>query len=101
MRKVKFNALINVFTLIFFIASATSGIIVWTILPSRSNVTLGGGKLPQENPEALGQQFLQLSRNNWMDIHTYASLMFIILVVSHDVLHWSWFKRLPKILSRS
>ena len=101
MLKVKFNALINVFILIFFIASATSGIIVWIVLPSESNVTLGGGKLPQGNQQPLGQQFLRLSRNNWMDIHTYTSLIFIVLVVAHDVLHYRWFKRLPKILSRA
>ena len=100
MKKVKFNALINIFTLIFFIASGISGIIIWIILPDGDSVMLKDTRLPQEDKVMLDRQFLCLSRHNWMDIHTYTSLVFIILVLSHDALHWSWFKRLPRILSR-
>jgi len=100
MRRVKFNALINVFTLIFFILSGISGIIIWVVIPSLDSVMLGGTNYLEGGRVMPDRSFLYFPRDSWMGLHIYSSAVFIILVVSHDVLHLSWFRKLPKILSR-
>jgi len=89
MNKAKLNILIDIFSLIFFLVSLISGIIVWTVLPSGSGFQ--GGR-------DLAGQFLGLPRHDWVSIHTISSLIFVIITICHHVLHWNWFKNLPKII---
>jgi len=79
MKRVKLNALIDIFSLIFFLVSLISGIVLWIVLPS------GGG-------------FQGINRRGWINIHIISSLVFAILVICHHILHWNWFKNLAKII---
>ncbi|MGB6681958.1 MAG: DUF4405 domain-containing protein [Candidatus Bathyarchaeia archaeon] len=98
MKSKRFNAIVNIAILLFFFIATISGIIVWLVLPR----SYGLGFQPSNSSQYLGEtpstRFLELSRHNWIDIHIISSLIFVIVVVLHDVLHWKWFKSLPKIL---
>jgi len=98
MNNKRFNAVVNIIILLFFVISAISGIIIWLILPGGYGFGWGQSKLFQDAGETLSKKFLELSLHNWMSIHIYSSIIFLILVVLHDILHWKWFKSLPKIL---
>jgi len=100
MKKVKLNALINILTLAFFITSAVSGIIMWIFLPTGDGLSQDRLQLSQGLGGKLDTVFFGLPRRTWSDLHTYSGLILITLVVSHDVLHWRWYKNLPRILGR-
>ena len=100
MKKVRLNALINILTLLFFITSAVSGIILWVFLPSGDSLSQDKLLLSQGLGGELERVFFGLSRSTWSDLHIYSGLIFIILVVTHDMLHWRWYKNLPRILAR-
>jgi len=76
---VKFNAVVNILSLLFFIISAFSGFVLMFLFPP------GGG----------GLTFLGFVRHKWINIHTQSSVIFILLVVVHLMLHWNYFKNLP------
>ena len=46
----------------------------------------------------LGDVSFGLARHDWKGIHNISSIIFVILVVIHLVLHWRWVKNIPKIL---
>ena len=91
----RFNAIVNITILLFFLIAAFSGIIIWLVLPES---TIDFQTYSSKDVGKTSAIFLELSRHNWVDIHIVSSLIFVILVVLHDVLHWKWFKSLPKIL---
>jgi len=90
MRRSKINAVVDVIALLVFVFSTFSGVVLWQVLPS------GGGYRGGRSPTSL--DFWGLARHDWMDIHNISSLMFVVLVVIHLILHWNWFKNLMKTL---
>jgi hypothetical protein len=98
MNNKRFNAVLNIIILLFFVISAISGIIIWLILPGGYGFGLYEFKSFQDASETLSDNFLGFPRHTWINIHIYSSTIFVILVVLHDILHWRWFRSLPKIL---
>jgi hypothetical protein len=39
-----------------------------------------------------------MTRHEWGDIHFYLSALFVILMVVHIILHWTWIKNYFKSL---
>ena len=93
----RFNAIVNITILFFFLIATISGIIIWLVLPG-SSLGFQPANSSQDAGKTSSMIFLEVPRHNWIDIHIFSSLIFVILVVLHDVLHWKWFKTLPKIL---
>ncbi|MEM2942507.1 MAG: DUF4405 domain-containing protein [Candidatus Bathyarchaeia archaeon] len=100
MRRVRLNALINIFTLAFFVTSATSGVILWLFLPCEDSSSQDRSRIFDEAGAGSMHHLFTVSRRAWTDLHTCSGLIFIVLVVSHDVLHWRWYRNLPRILAR-
>lgn len=98
MKSKRFNAIVNIAILLFFLIATISGIIIWLVLPGSYSLGFQPSNSSQDPGEISSKRFLEMSRHNWIDIHIISSLIFVILVVLHDVLHWKWFKSLPKIL---
>jgi hypothetical protein len=98
MNNKRFNAVVNIIILLFFVISVISGIIIWLILPGGYGFGWDQSKFFQDAGQTLSKKFMELSRHNWINIHIYSNVIFVILVVLHDILHWKWFKSLPKIL---
>jgi len=88
--KNKINIIVDVFAFICFLVSGFAGIILWQVLPSGNGFRGGRGEL-EEN------LFWGFARHQWNDVHTYAGLIFIVLVLLHLILHWGWIKNVPKL----
>ena len=82
--KFKINALVNVLAFIALLFSAVSGFVLWFALPRGSGNT--------------GEIFLEIARHSWTSIHNYSSLIFVLFVAVHLVLHFNWIKNIGKML---
>lgn len=85
------NLIVNIISFIAALISLFSAIIIWQVLPSGQGFMGGRGEI-EDN------LFLGLARHNWMDVHTFSSLIFIGLIIIHLILHWQWIKSLPKMI---
>ncbi|GAI03609.1 unnamed protein product [marine sediment metagenome] len=85
MNKVKLRAIVNIFSLFSFIISVISGLVMRSF-PS------GSGRS--------GITIWEVTKLQWREIHYYTNLIFIVLILIHLYLYWSYFKNLPKLLFR-
>jgi len=67
----------NVTSFILFVILCSTGLINWIVLP--------------RGHEARGNALVSL-RHFFMAIHEYAALIFIVVIVIHIVLHWTYIK---------
>jgi len=77
MNKNKIKLLVDVGMFIDFLLLAFSGFVLKFMLPR------GSGKL--------GGEFI-FSRETWLLIHDWTSIILIILLISHLILNWLWIK---------
>jgi hypothetical protein len=83
MKKTDVNVIINVAAFILFLLLASTGLLIWLVLPSgHGYLTIWG-----------------MNRHVWGDIHFWIALSFLVLIVIHLILHWSWIKSM--LFSRS
>jgi len=76
-RKTRKFWLINVLSFIFFIVLSITGLINWLLLP--------------KGYEARGSYLVSL-RHFFIEIHEWAAVGFMVTIVIHIVLHWSYVK---------
>ena len=88
------NLLVNVLSFFSFLVSTASGLVLWQILPLGYGYRGGRGVLTE-------LLFLGLGRPDWLRIHNISSLIFVVLIVFHIALHWSWVKNLPRKFGHS
>jgi len=67
---------------VFFFLTMLSGLVAWLVLPSGG---YRGGRNPFFNATLFG-----LSRHNWNDLHLWAGLVMLSIVILHLILHWQW-----------
>jgi hypothetical protein len=91
MKGIKLRAWGNIFLFLSFLVSAFSGLILGYVLPGGNGFRGGRGLVDVS-------VFLSLGRGEWVDIHTYSGLVFLVLAIIHFVVHWNWIKNLPKLL---
>jgi len=75
--KVKLNYFIDSLLAVSFFVVAATGLIIFFFLPE--GVRRGGC-----------QEFLGIIKQNYINIHNWSGILFIILVAVHLVLHWQW-----------
>ncbi|MGQ9543858.1 MAG: DUF4405 domain-containing protein [Candidatus Bathyarchaeia archaeon] len=92
MKRSRLNAIVNVLPLVLFLVSITSGLFLWQILPGGDGLGFRGGL------GFKGQAFIGIPRLVWLDLHIYSSILFACSIALHHLLHWNWFKSLPRIL---
>ena len=75
-------------TLLFWLVAASaalmvfefvSGIILWFVLPSGQGARLSGSA-----------SVWGLDRHTWIDLHNWAALMLIAVLIAHVAMHWKW-----------
>jgi hypothetical protein len=81
-RQARVNFSLDTALFLAFFVINISGLIIWLILPS-------GGFQGGRNP-AYGATLLMLTRHNWKDLHLWASLAMIAVMIFHVTLHWPW-----------
>jgi hypothetical protein len=96
MRRNTVNFIIDFVSLVVLAALAATGLIIKFVLPPGTG---GRGRLlhsgaGREHVKTL----LSMSRHQWGDIHFYLSVVFVVLIIVHVVLHWAWIKSQIKSL---
>ena len=86
MKRITINALIDIGCLLTFIPSLISGLVLYLVLPS------GGGR------GSSWAMYLGITRNQWLTMHDYTSLIFTALLIIHLLLHWKFFRHINKCL---
>jgi len=83
MRKPDVNLMINVAAFILFLLLASTGFLIWLVLPAgHGYLTVWG-----------------MNRHIWGDIHFWIAISFLFLISVHLILHWSWINTM--LFSRS
>lgn len=85
MKRIALNAVVDIGCLITFIPSAISGLVLYFALPAGGR---GSGWI----------EFLGIPRNQWVAMHNNSSLLFVVLLTLHLLLHWKFFWHLPQYL---
>jgi len=71
-----------------------TGFIIKYILPPGSGRGYGrgfrGGRGGEAAPVEQIRQFLSLGRHDWGDVHFYLAVVFVVLMIIHVILHWTW-----------
>jgi len=88
MRKSDFLFILAFLLFLLSLLEAVSGFILWLVIPRGGGG--GGGR------EGVEQVFWNLTRTNWIDIHDWAAVALLALVIVHIILHWKWISRMFK-----
>ncbi len=87
MAKPIINYWIDVLMLLSFIITSATGLIMLFFLPS--GVRAGGYQI-----------FWGIIKHNWVSIHIWSGIIFMILVAVHFILHWYWMAKMTKRILR-
>jgi len=82
MKKALKNYIVFVILALLFMFQVISGFVMWFGLPKKS-----GGEL-----------FLGLNRTGWLDIHNVVSVLMILVILYHVLIHWKWIVYNTKVL---
>lgn len=81
-KQARLNFSLDSLLFVTFFLTGLSGLVAWLIVP-------GGGYQGGRNPY-YGVTLLGLTHHNWSDLHLWASLAMMVIVVVHLALHWRW-----------
>jgi hypothetical protein len=81
-RQARINFSLNAVLFVAFFLANLSGLLLWLILPRGG---FQGGRNPFYNAT-----LLSLTRYQWQDLHLWAGLAMIVILINHLVLHWDW-----------
>ena len=84
------NFIVDFISFVNLLGLAFTGFIMKYILPPGTGGygrLLHGGRGREEI-----KYFWSMTRHEWGDIHFYLAVGFVILMVVHIILHWSWIK---------
>lgn len=92
MRRTTLNFIVDAVSFVDLLLLAVTGSIMrWVLPPGSGGHGQGGGfhggRGPMEARELLG-----LGRHDWGDVHAVLALLFLLLILVHIVLHWTWIK---------
>ncbi len=93
MRPTTLNLAVDLICLVDLLLLGATGAILRWVLPPGSGGGHGsaggfrGGRGPVEVKDLLG-----LGRHDWGDVHFVLALLFVLLILVHIVLHWTWIK---------
>ena len=83
--KSKINYILDLLMAVSFFVVTITGLVMFFFLPS--GVRRGGY-----------QEFLGITKQNWVDIHNWSGIILIMVVVIHLILHWNWIVGMTKML---
>jgi hypothetical protein len=89
----KINYWVDVVIGIAFLAAAFSGLVLLF-------AGHGGGYRGGRNPEYF-RSILFFTRDGWREFHRWSTIIMVVGVVGHFVLHWNWFVCMTRNLFKS
>jgi hypothetical protein len=96
MKRSSLNFIVDLVAFLNLLCLASTGYIMKYILPPGT-----GGRGRQMHGGIGGEHIKELwsmTRHEWGAIHFYLALLFVILMVVHIILHWTWLKNYLKSL---
>lgn len=109
MRRTTVNFIVDLVGFVDLLLLIATGAIMKWVLPPGSGGGGHGYGYGFRGGRGLGpgggqvQQMLGLGRHEWGDVHFILALVFVLLILVHIVLHWTWIKTCAKsivLLSR-
>jgi len=93
MRRTTLNFIVDLLGLTALLALAGTGAIIKWVLPPCEACTG-----PDKNGAIaeVESTLMSIGRHDWGDVHFVAAGLFLILVVAHVLLHWTWIKNYVK-----
>jgi hypothetical protein len=93
MKRVTLNFIVDFLAFLDFLGIVVTGVIIKFVLPPGS----GGRGRGFHGGRGLGagehiRELWSMGRHDWGDVHFYLSVIFIVLILVHIVLHWVWIK---------
>jgi hypothetical protein len=91
MRRATVNFIVDAIAFLDLLCLMGTGMVLKRVLPPGSGGGGGygqgfrGGRGPVEAREWLG-----MGRHDWGDVHFKLSVVFVVLILVHIVLHWNW-----------
>jgi hypothetical protein len=90
MKRSTINFIVDLVSFLTLLCLIVTGTIIHWVLPP------GTGGLGRELHDGRGREqikeLLGTGRHDWGDIHLWLGIIFIVLMVVHLILHWSWIK---------
>jgi hypothetical protein len=100
MRRTTLNFMVDLIGFVDLLLLAATGAILKWVLPPGSGGGHGDGFRRGRDPGEI-KELLGLGRHDWGDIHFVLSLLFLLVILVHLILHWTWIKACGKsILAR-
>jgi hypothetical protein len=90
MKRVTLNFIVDLFSFIALLGLVCTGVIIKSVLPPGTGGRgreLHGGRGTEEV-----KSLLSMTRHEWGDIHFIIAVIFVVLMLVHLVLHWTWLK---------
>jgi quinol-cytochrome oxidoreductase complex cytochrome b subunit len=72
--------------LLLFLLQVFSGFVLWLAI-SRGDGYRGGRGAAQPPGQ---EEFLALTRGDWIDIHEWTAVALLVVIGLHLILHWRW-----------
>ncbi len=96
MKRSTVNFVVDLASFVDLLGLAATGVIMKWVLPP------GSGGLGQELHGGAGGEHIKqlwgLGRHDWGAVHFWYAVIFVVLMVVHIVLHWTWIKSYIKSL---
>lgn len=86
MRKGSILYLIAVSAFLAFLLEVLSGFVLWLALERADGFRGGRGATQAPGHD----EFLALTRSEWIDVHDWAGVALLVIIGLHLVLHWRW-----------
>ena len=77
---------------LLFVLEVFSGFVLWLAVGGGDG--LRGGRGAAEGPGQ--EEFLTITRSDWIDIHDWAGVALLVIIGLHLVLHWRWIAQVTK-----
>ena len=99
MKRSSLNFIVDLVSFLNLLGMVFTGFIMKYILPP------GTGGCGRQLHGGCGRAHIKdlwsMTRHEWGNVHFYLAVVFVILMIVHIILHWSWIKNYFKSLVRS
>ena len=91
MKRVTLNFIVDFVAFLTFLGIAVTGFIIKYVLPPGSGGHGRGFRGGREAGEHI-RELWSMGRHDWGEVHFILSVIFIVLILVHVILHWTWIK---------
>jgi hypothetical protein len=77
---------------LLFLLEAFSGFVLWLAVSGGEGFQ--GGRSGTDRPGQ--EEFLTVTRSDWIEIHDWAGVVLLVIIGLHVVLHWRWIVQVTK-----